>query len=350
MDFDFGGHAGWAAARKAFPRRMPPNWAFTLRLRARRPRETLEFKLLDPTGENVWWSVRRGFDVPGRMEDAAHQEAPGGVRVGARRAAARSQELGFVEITVTARPGGRGRVEIDELALEELPLEEGPLPSPRAWKGDPAGGEKQQLVLDLGGRRELGGLALDWDAADFARVYDVEMSDDGKAWSTARSVAATRGGRAWIALPDVRGRLRAPEAREERAGPRLRPRASRGRAARVRRDADEVPRVGRGRVAARTAGRARCVEEQLYWTLVGVDGGREKGLLSEDGALETGRGAFARRAVPRLRREVLADGPNPTRRSRSTTATCRSRRFCATTRTACRSRCRLSPTDLRTPR
>ena len=23
MDFDFGGHAGWAAARKAFPRRMP---------------------------------------------------------------------------------------------------------------------------------------------------------------------------------------------------------------------------------------------------------------------------------------------------------------------------------------
>ena len=35
------------------------------------------------------------------------------------------------------------------------------------------------------------------------------------------------------------------------------------------------------------------LKEQLYWTLVGVDGGKEKGLLSEDGALETGRGAFA---------------------------------------------------------
>jgi hypothetical protein len=65
MDFDFGGHAGWAAARKAFARRMPPNWAFTLRLKGEAPPETLEFKLLDPTGENVWWSVRRGFDFPG---------------------------------------------------------------------------------------------------------------------------------------------------------------------------------------------------------------------------------------------------------------------------------------------
>ena len=31
----------------------------------------------------------------------------------------------------------------------------------------------------------------------------------------------------------------------------------------------------------------------LYWALVGVDGGRDEGLLSEDGALETGRGGFS---------------------------------------------------------
>ncbi len=35
------------------------------------------------------------------------------------------------------------------------------------------------------------------------------------------------------------------------------------------------------------------VGEQIYWTLVGVDGGSEKGLLSEDGALETGRKEFS---------------------------------------------------------
>jgi hypothetical protein len=29
--------------------------------------------------------------------------------------------------------------------------------------------------------------------------------------------------------------------------------------------------------------------EQSYWTVIGVDGGAEKGLLSEDGVLEVGR-------------------------------------------------------------
>ena len=33
LDFDFGGKAGWAAARKAFPRRLPENYAFELRLK-----------------------------------------------------------------------------------------------------------------------------------------------------------------------------------------------------------------------------------------------------------------------------------------------------------------------------
>ncbi len=33
--------------------------------------------------------------------------------------------------------------------------------------------------------------------------------------------------------------------------------------------------------------------EQPYWTLVGVDGGAESALLSEDGALEIGRGGFS---------------------------------------------------------
>ena len=33
--------------------------------------------------------------------------------------------------------------------------------------------------------------------------------------------------------------------------------------------------------------------EQEYWTVVGVDGDREEGLLGEDGALEVGQGAFS---------------------------------------------------------
>jgi hypothetical protein len=35
------------------------------------------------------------------------------------------------------------------------------------------------------------------------------------------------------------------------------------------------------------------VGEQTYWTIVGVDGGKEQGLIGEDGAIEVGKGAFS---------------------------------------------------------
>lgn len=291
MDFDFRGRAGWAAARKAFPRRMPANWAFTLRLKGDAPPETLEFKLVDPTGENVWWSVRRGYEFPAdwktlRIRKRQVSFAWGPARGGDLR------ELGTVEVTVTAGSGGKGSVLLDEIALEELPAEAAPLPPPRAWKSDPGKGEAQELVLDLGGRREFGGLALDWDASDFARFYDVDLSDDGRTWTTARSVAATRGGRAWIALPD-----------SEAAFARLRVlQSARGSGYVLARIEVEPPEFSETPTkflesVARADPRGRwprsLVGEQLYWTLVGVDAGSEKGLLSEDGAVETGRGAFS---------------------------------------------------------
>jgi hypothetical protein len=291
LDFDFQGHAGWAAAHKAFPRRLPENWVFTLRLQGDAAPETLEFKLVDPTGKNVWWSVRRGFEFPRDWKTLRIRKRQVSFAWGPARGGD-IYELGSVEITVTAGSGGKGHLVIDELAIEELPAQEGPLPAPRAWKSDPSGGDRQELVLELGGRREFGGLALDWDAADFARLYAVELSDDGWSWSPARSVSASRGGRVWIPLPDAEAafvRLRFDE-------------SARGRGYALRRIEIEPPEFSEtptkflesvARETPRGQWPRSLFGEQLYWTLVGVDGGKEKGLLSEDGALETGRGGFS---------------------------------------------------------
>ncbi|MFY9551198.1 MAG: discoidin domain-containing protein, partial [Thermoanaerobaculia bacterium] len=178
LDFDFQGHAGWAAARKAFPRRLPENWAFRFRIKGDTPPQTLEFKLLDPSGQNVWWSVRRDFDFPRdwttltvRKRQVSFAWGPAG--------GGELRELGAIEFAIVNASGGRGRVWIDDLALEELPHPGAPLPARRGWK---SAAERTELVLDLGGRREFGGLSLTWDAADFARRYEIEVSDDGKAW------------------------------------------------------------------------------------------------------------------------------------------------------------------------
>jgi hypothetical protein len=45
--------------------------------------------------------------------------------------------------------------------------------------------------------------------------------------------------------------------------------------------------------------------EQLYWALVGVDAGRDEGLLSEDGTLEVGRGGFSLEPFLWARGELL---------------------------------------------
>lgn len=288
LDFDYQGHAGWAAARKAFPLRLPENWAFRFRVRGETAPQTLEFKLLDASGQNVWWSVRRDFAFPRewttltvRRRQVSFAWGPAG--------GGELRELGSIEFAIVNASGGRGTVWIDDLSFEESKPATGPLPVVRGWK---SAAEASQLVLDLGGRREFSGLSLAWDAADFARRYEIEFSDDGKTWSRVRSVSAGGPGRARILLPDSEAafvRLHFLES-ARRSGYALEeavvvaPEAWDNPTKLLESVAKEEPR---GRWPRSLVG------EQIYWTLVGVDGGAEKGLFSEDGALEVGRGEFS---------------------------------------------------------
>src|SRR5260370_6171819 len=64
LDFDFHGHAGYAIARRNVDLDLPPNYEITFRIRADAPVNNLEIKLIDATGENVWWMNRRDFEFP----------------------------------------------------------------------------------------------------------------------------------------------------------------------------------------------------------------------------------------------------------------------------------------------
>ena len=54
MDFDFKGSGGFVVARKEFNMRLPEAFAFSFRVRGAAPDNKLEFKLVDPSGHNVW--------------------------------------------------------------------------------------------------------------------------------------------------------------------------------------------------------------------------------------------------------------------------------------------------------
>src|SRR5687767_5235599 len=119
VDIDFHGGGGYAVARRAVDLEMPENYEITFRVRGTVPRNNLEFKLIDSTGENVWWLNRRDFTFPRvwttyRIKRRQVHFAWGPLGGGELRRAA------GIEIAITAGSGGKGSVWIDDLRLTPL--------------------------------------------------------------------------------------------------------------------------------------------------------------------------------------------------------------------------------------
>lgn len=310
LDVDFHGGAGYAIARRELPVELPDDYEFTVWVRGDVPPNNLEFKLVDSTGDNVWWVNRRDFvfgrawrkvTIKKRHVSFAWGPAGGGEL---RRAAA-------IELVVTAGSGGKGSVWFDDLALAERPPQPASWPAPRAtassvpdgagraadgdtttaWRS--AGAGAQWLALDFGARRELGGVTLDWAPGAHAVDYDVDTTSDGRAWGTAYRVRGGNGGRDPIPLPEtdaraVRLRLLRPAAgargyalRDVRVEPLAWTATPNDFAAALARAAPRgsYPRVMLG--------------EQSYWTVAGVNGDAAELLINEEGMVETGKGQFS---------------------------------------------------------
>lgn len=311
LEFDFHGKAGWAAARRDLPLELPENYEISFSIRGEAPSNDLEVKLVDASGENVWWAVRRDFTPPRdwqrlRLKKRHFSFAWGPAGGGEiRRVAA-------FEIAVTARAGGRGWIALDELTLTPLPPPGPPARSPvasasaavagfgpeRAIDGDPATSWRSAarasawLAIDLGERREYGGLTIRWEPGRFASRYAVETSDDGVTWTAVRNVEAGNGGRDDLFLPEsesrwIRLRLTEPSGADGYGVSELAVQPlSYGESpnaffAAIARDAP------RGAYPRSFSG------EQSYWTVVGVSGDTESGLFSEDGAVEPAAGSFS---------------------------------------------------------
>ena len=313
LDFDLGGTAGYAAAQRALAFDLPPNYEISFDLRAEAPVNEFQFKLADASGENVWWYHAKDFDFPRawrhiRIKKRQIEFAWGPATDRTLRHAA------SVEFVVNAgRGGGSGSLYVANLELRELPVDTGAVPplSARAssslpgagperaldgkletaWRSDPAAGKTQSLTIDLGRVREFGGLVLTWLPGAFASRYDVLLSRDGERWRTVKNVTDGSGGPDALALPESEARF-------------LRLVLSDGPGPDYALSEAEVKDLAFGATPnafvaalAREAPRGTYPRgftgEQPYWTLVGVDGGAQSGLLSEDGALEVRAGGFS---------------------------------------------------------
>jgi hypothetical protein len=313
LDFDLAGTAGYALARRALPLDLPTNYELVFSMRGDAPTNHFQVKLVDASGDNVWWFNRPDFEFPRqwtqiRIKKRHIDFAWGPTPDRTLRSAA------AIEFAVAAgRGGGRGWIEVSGLVLRALPDQPVASPPPTVWASssspgvDPAlaldgssttawqsgavAAGPQVLTIDFHQPREFGGLIVRWLAGARASRYDVELSDDGARWHTARRIAGARGGFDGIWLPEAEARFLRLVLHEGIARTyglaeiEVKPLAFGASAnAFFQALARESPR---GTYPRAMSG------EQSTWTLVGVDGGDESGLLSEDGALEVARGGFS---------------------------------------------------------
>jgi hypothetical protein len=308
---DLGGTAGYGVARRAIALELPADFTLSFELRGDIPPNNLELKLIDDTGDNVWWFRRASYEFPASWRHITVERRQ--IEFAWGPTADRTlRRIAAIELVVSAAGGGKGWIEVDDLAIDPVPAV---APAPRAaasswlpggepgraidgdpataWASDPATGARQGFTLDLGRERALGGLIVRWADGGAATDYRVELSRDGTAWQPVDRVADGDGGLDPFVLPEsgarfVRLAIAAGPARGYRLA-ELVPIDAGG-------DGTWVAR-GNALVAALAAGVPRgglpraWSGEQTYWTVVGIDGGAHNSLLSEDGALEIGGGA-----------------------------------------------------------
>jgi len=308
LDFAFSG-GGYAIARRATAIDLPANYAFSFWIRGEAKPNTLEFKLIDRSGENVWW-----YTEPDRVFDGAWH------RIVVRKRQVRFawgpkgggdlDHVAAIELVITAgRGGGSGRIWFDDLTLTESPAA-GPYQlTPRvtatsALPGHPASAlldgdsgtswrpaaPRATVTIDFLRPREYGGLTLIWERSRGPTAFAVRISDDAVRWSTVARQRVGPGARDYLYLPDTESRYVRFELAGNSASAGLREirveplEWSASRNAFFTAIASDAPR---GTYPRYFSG------ERADWTVVGVDGAVEEALLGVDGAVEAGSGAFS---------------------------------------------------------
>ena len=348
VDFDFHGHGGYAVIHRPLSMTLPSNYEFSFAIKGDAPTNTLEFKLIDSTGDNVWWSNNPNFHFPKDWTTITRKKR----QISFAWGPTNDKELkrfAAIEFAITAGAGGKGSIWLDDLAVTTLGADTRFYPAPsvaassqtpgyeigRAFDADlntgwrsapvrvapasvggvtsagsvPPGAET--IDIDFLGRREFGGLVVSWEPGRRASTYSVQVSPDKQNWRTVYTVRRTSlspyaqssgsSSRTIAASPLFRDYLYLPEsdARFVRIV-LLSPETSNGYGIRdiAIKPLDWAATENDFFMAvAREAPRGNYprpfVSEQSYWTVIGVDRDSAEALINEEGMIEVGRGQFS---------------------------------------------------------
>jgi len=205
IDYDFTRGSGYGIIRHEFgvesPQILPENYRFNFALRGEGPPNTLEFKLVDESNDNVWWVNQRNIEFPKQWSRRTLQKRTFSFAWGPSGGKP-IDKLGALEIVVTSFNGGKGTVWLDDLALQSLPpilpYEGTPsiTVSSRAdggtgplsinadnflgWRSTPSNHDAEPTAtIDFGQAREFGGLIIEWETDSLIEDCQKGVEADG---------------------------------------------------------------------------------------------------------------------------------------------------------------------------
>ena len=318
-DIDFKGGGGYAVLRRPLPLDLPENYVFEFLLRGTLPPNNLEFKLIDASGGNVWWSVRRDFAMGNEFARVTVRKRQVSFAWGPK-GGGDLERVASLELAITAGEGGTGSVWLDELAFTPLPAVDTTWPirparttgargsaaaadsdSSTSWTLVPNG--RGSLTLDLGAPREFGGVVLHWADAGRPVSIVIDGSADGAEWTGIAAVAPGLGRQSHVWTGEQEARY-------------VRIDATAAAKAVALLEVEFLP-VTFG--SDRNAFMNRVAADALpglyprvfggpttWWTVVGTDGGAEEALFDEFGRVELGERAFSIEPFLRIGGELLS--------------------------------------------
>ena len=313
IDFNFVGGGGYGGVQGKFPMILPENLSFSFNIRGEAPANNLEFKLVDRSGDNVWWNIRRNYRWPEEWTRVSYKKRHISFAWGPTSDQT-LREMDKLEFMISSASGGKGTIWIDDLRLTTLPPPDPQLPPLQArtrtsrepgrgpglitdgdpgtiWHSDPKGG-REEVILTLAKSSEIGGLVLDWGEKDYPTRYTIDASSDGAAWEEVYRVERGKPGRAWIPLPELDTRALRINLEESSRG------LGCGLAEAALRDLhfSETPEAFYAAVAAGSPAGLfprYLYGEQSYWTVNGVNNSRQEALFNSDGMVEVDKGSFS---------------------------------------------------------
>ncbi|MBI1191276.1 MAG: coagulation factor 5/8 type domain-containing protein [Tepidisphaera sp.] len=290
LDYEFVTGGGYCLIHRALPLDMPANYEFTFQLCGDGPTNNLEFKLLDDSGDSVWWINRRAVEWPRAWTRMVNKkraiEFAWGPAAGAPLA-----HLGAIEFAIASNAGGKGSVWLSDLEFRELPPpSDAPLAPTINVDEKPAtlpiaSGATTTITLDYGRVAEVGGLMLDWGKGSTPpSSLSLEASDDNATWTPVLKRTPTQRTSA-LPTPDLETRYLRLTIKP--AAPFL--------LANVRSLGPDFSASPNAMMAALAKASPQGLFPRYFnnvqneWTVVGAPGDTVEALLSVDGQLELSR-------------------------------------------------------------